>query len=503
MAREPPITAIGSETAPVEPTAAPPVEHPRPYAPPASTTAKGAWAERLVPIAVASALFMEFVDSTALSTALPTLARAFHSDPVHLKLALTSYLLTLAVFAPASGWVADRFGARRIFLIAMGVFLAGSVLCGLSQSLGQLVAARLVQGAGGAMMTPVGRLIVVTAAPRERFVAAMSWFTMPALVGPLVGPTVSGLILSVASWRMIFFVNIPVAVLGAAAVARFVPRIDRPHPGPFDLYGFVCSAVAITAIVVVSETVGMALIPPLLVAAIAVAGAVGMGLFLAHRRRTERPILDLDLLRYPTYRASLMGGSLVRLGLGATPLLLPLLLQLGLGWSPAKAGLVTIAQTVGALAMKPVAPGLIRRFGFRLTLLSSIVAACVFTAAPGLFRAGTPIVLMAAVLAVGGFVRSMHFTSANTLAYADVPQAAVSQAATLSTVAQQVSMSLGVSFGALMLHLTRGSGGALTVDRFTVPFLMIGLTTLLALPLYWRLSPEAGAALAGGSRAAR
>ena len=490
MPAPPSLSAIGTEPASAEAVLDAAAQEPH--------AAAGPWAARLVPIAVASALFMEFVDSTALSTALPTLARSFHSDPLHLKLALTSYLLTLAVFAPASGWVADRFGAKRVFLSAMVVFLMGSILCGLSHSLGQLVASRLVQGAGGAMMTPVGRLIVVNSAPRERFVAAMSWFTMPALVGPLVGPAISGLILSVGTWPMIFFVNVPIGILGIMAVVRFVPKLHQPHPGRFDVPGFIFSAVGITAIIFVAETFGVSLAPPLAVAGVAVVGAAALGMLVWRSARVERPILNLRLLAYPTYRASLLGGTLVRLGIGATPLLLPLLLQLGLGWAPAKSGLITISQTLGALAFKPVAPGLIRKFGFRTVLLASIVGVCVFTAAPGLFRTGTPLVVMALMLGLAGFVRSAQFTSSNALAYSDIPREHVSQASTLSTVVQQVGMSVGVSFGALTLSLVRGSGGALTADRFTFPFLMVGLTAILAAPIYWRLSPTAGSALSGG-----
>lgn len=493
MNPRPVIHSVGSETAPVEPTVAPPAERPRAVAPPAA----GVWAGRVVPIAVASALFMEFIDSTALSTALPTLARAFHSDPVHLKLALTSYLLALAVFAPASGWVADRFGARRVFLTAMGVFLLGSALCGVSHSLLQLVGARIVQGIGGAMMTPVGRVIVVNSAPRDRFVSAMSWFTMPALVGPLVGPPLSGFVLAVADWPWIFYINVPVGVIGMLAVRRFVPDIRETSPGRFDGRGFLLSAIAITGIIFVAETAGVGLASPWLVLIAGLIGAAALVGFVRHALRTEKPVLNLRLLSYRTYRASLTGGTLVRLGIGATPLLMPLLLQVGLGWSPVQAGAVTIAQTVGALACKPAAPGLIRRFGFRTVLLASVGAACILTAVPGAFRAATPIWFMIAALGIGGFVRSMQFTSANTIAYADIPRDQVSQASTLSTVVQQVGMSIGVSFGALMLHLARGGGTALTPDRFVLPFAMVGVMTALAAPIYWRLDRNAGAQISG------
>jgi EmrB/QacA subfamily drug resistance transporter len=473
---------------------APPVESPRGAI--AAPIASGIGA-RLAPLAVASALFMEFVDSTALSTALPTLAKAFHSDPVHLKVALTSYLLALAVFAPASGWVADRFGARRVFLIAMGVFLAGSALCGLSDNLPQLVAARVLQGAGGAMMTPVGRLIVVGTAPRERLVSAMAWFTTPALVGPLVGPPLAGFILEVADWRWIFFINLPVGALGMAAVLAFAPRLPAFDPGRFDLWGFAVSGVTITALVVLAETFGVGMTPPWAQVALLAVTLLGGWIYVRHAARRETPILNLRLLKLASFRASLLGGSLVRLGLGATPFLMPLLLQTGLGWSPGRAGLVTISMAAGAMAVKPLSAGLLRRFGFRTMLLASVIGTAVLTAVPGFFRETTPVWLMVASLALGGFVRSMQFTSANTIAYAEVDRAQVSQASTLATVAQQVGMSLGVSFGALLLHLARGSGRALTPDRFLLPFVAVGAVTLLAIPVYGRLSREVGADIAG------
>ncbi|MDC0707512.1 DHA2 family efflux MFS transporter permease subunit [Stigmatella sp. ncwal1] len=456
---------------------------------------------QLASVAVASALFMEFIDSTALSTALPTLATAFHTDPVHLKLALTSYILALAVIAPASGWAADKYGPRRVFMIAMGVFLVGSVLCGFSQSLIQLVLFRTLQGVGGAMMTPVGRLIVVGVAPRERLVSAMSWFTMPALIGPLVGPPLAGLILEVADWPWIFFINVPVGLLGMVAVLRLVPPLHQPDPGPFDAQGFLLVAVAITSWMGLAETAGIGLIPPLAQAAMAIIALVATGLYIVHARKTERPVLNLRLLRFLTFRASLLGGTLLRLGLGATPFLLPLLFQVALGWSPLEAGLVTIGTSVGALACKSVAPSVIKRFGFRNTLIVSNLATAVLTAAPGAFRHATPIPLIIVLLAIAGFMRSMQFTSINTVAYAEVPPSAVSNASTLSVVLQQVGLSLGISFGGLMLHVARGqTDEPLTPERFILPFIAVGLVSALAGPIYQRLPPGAGASISGRTK---
>ncbi len=478
------------------------ITHVEPTAPematsPAAAPAVSVFASRMISIAVASALLMEFIDSTALSTALPTLARAFKTDPIHLKLALTSYILASAVVAPASGWVADRYGPRRVFLSAMGVFLAASVMCGFSHSLAELVAFRIVQGIGGAMMTPVGRLIVVGSSPRDQLVAAMSWYTMPALVGPLLGPPLAGIILHFADWPFIFFVNVPVGALGVLAVMRFVPRLTQPDPGRFDTRGFIMVAVCLTALVGAAETIGVSLVPPL-VQVLAVILAIGSGAaYWFHARRSAKPVLAIGLLRYETYRTSLIGGTLVRLGIGATPFLMPLLLQVGLGWSPLKAGAISIAQAFGAMLFKPVAPSLMRRFGFRAVLVSSNLFVALLIAAPALFRASTPISLIVVVLAVGGFLRSVQFTATNTVAFADVPQSSISRATTLATVVQQVSMSLGISFGALLLHLARGSGGLLTPDRFVIPFVAIGAVTLAAGPFYRRLAPDAGAMISG------
>jgi EmrB/QacA subfamily drug resistance transporter len=455
---------------------------------------------RLISLAVASALLMEFIDSTALSTALPTLARAFSDDPIHLKLALTSYILTLAVFTPASGWAAERFGARRVFMTAMVVFLAGSALCGLSRSLEALVASRILQGIGGAMMTPVARLIVVGSTPKEKLIRAMGWFTMPALIGPLIGPPLAGLVLSVADWPWIFYLNLPIGLLGMTAVMRFVPKSQPQEMGRFDTAGFLLSAVAISGLVVVAETAGLSLLPPLAQIGI-LALALGAGwLYLRLAKATAKPILDLSLLKHRTFRASLLGGTLVRLGIGASPFLMPLLLQVALGWSPLKASAVTLGTGVGVLIARPFAAAGLKRFGFRTSLAVFVTLTAAFTAAPGFFTLATPMAVMTGALFLGGFCRSNQFIAANTIAYADVPQAKVASASTLSAVAQQVGLALGVSFGGLMLHLARGHGAHLTPDRFTWPFVAIGVVTLLALPVYLRLDRDAGSEISGRVR---
>ena len=349
------------------------------------------------------------------------------------------------MFAPAGGWIADRFGAKRVFLTAMGVFLLGSIACGFSHSLPMLVASRILQGTGGAMMVPVGRLIIVGSTPKARLVNAMTWFTTPALVGPLIGPPLAGFVLGVADWPWIFFLNIPVGILGMLAVARFAPDIKRPYPGRFDTVGFLLAAVSISTLVVIAETAGQKLLPLPVVIALGVALLVAGGLFLRHVRRTAKPILDLGLLKYQTFRASLTGGTLVRLGVGATPFLTPLLLQVGLGWTPVKAGFVTIATGFGAMSMRTIVRRVIARFGFRTVLLVSGVGAAVLSSIPGFFRETTPVWLMFLVMFLAGMIRSTQFISANTIAYADVPPEQVTRASTLAAVVQQIGLSLGVS----------------------------------------------------------
>jgi EmrB/QacA subfamily drug resistance transporter len=453
-------------------------------------------------IAVASSLFMQSIDSTALSTALPTLARAFSTNPIHLKLCLTAYIMALAVFVPASAWMADRHGARRVFMGAIMVFLLGSVLCALSHSLGQLVAARILQGAGGAMMTPVGRIIVVGSRPREQLVKAMIWLTTPAMLGPIVGPPLSGLILSIADWPWIFYINLPVGVLGMAAVLRFVPKTQQPHPGKFDAWGYALAATAISAAMVGAESMGVDLFPIWVQVCAWVLALVSGAAYLRHAKGRDKPVLNLNLLRIRTYRVNQTGGSLIRMTLGAMPFLLPLLLQGGLGWSPLQAGLVTMSSAAGSLSARIGAHALLRRFGFRTVLIATAVSCGAAVAATGWFRAGTPLLAILTVLAVGGFLRSNNLTSASTLAFADIPDRQVSQASSFTAVAQQMSQALGITMAGLMLHVSQQITGPhglrpLAPENFILPFAVVGLAGMAAALTYLPLPANAGAHMHG------
>ena len=453
---------------------------------------------RFIPVAMASALFMDLLDTSALGSALPTMAREFHTEPLHLKLALTAYLMTMAILVPASGWLADRFGARRVFIHAVRVYLLGSLCCGLSNSLTQLVAARILQGMGGAMTTPVARLIVVASTPRERLVHAMNSFTMPAILGPLLGPPFAGILLQIASWRWIFFINLPIGILGIVAVLRIVPRLRHRHPGPFDVTGFLVAAIGIVGVIGLAESVGSNLLSgreQLLLGVIALAAWIA---FITRALRVRVPMLDLRLLAKPTYRASMIGGSLVRLGIGATPFLLPLLLQDALGWSPLKAGSVIAIVTLGSLLARFGGTLAVRVIGFRSSLLVTAAFTALLTAAPAFFDVRTPVIVILLSLLMGGFFRAAHYVAATALGFADVSPHEVSRASTLSTVIQQLSLSCGVSFAGMALYLSAGSAIRFTPKEFILPFVALGAMAALAIPVYAQLSPAVGADMRSG-----
>src|SRR6202000_109944 len=294
--------------------------------------------ERLIPLIVAFALFMENMDSTVIATSLPAIAADIGTSPLTLKLAITSYLLSLAVFIPASGWTADRFGARMVFALAVGVFMVGSIGCAMSTSVNDFVFARILQGMGGAMMTPVGRLVLLRSIDKSALVNAMAWVTVPALVGPVIGPPLGGFITAYFSWHWIFLINIPIGLLGIFMAQRFIDPIRSDNPERFDLYGRVLAGIGLAGIAFGLSVAGLNLLPWSVVAALVAIGAVSMTLYVIHARRTASPLLDFGLLRLPTMRASITGGFLFRLGIGSLPFLLPLLMQVGFGLFPPPAG---------------------------------------------------------------------------------------------------------------------------------------------------------------------
>jgi EmrB/QacA subfamily drug resistance transporter len=455
--------------------------------------------ERLIPLIIATGLFMENTDSTVIATALPAIAADLHQDPIALKLALTAYLVSLAVFIPISGWMADRFGARTVFRTAIGVFMAGSLACAVAGSLHGFVAARFLQGMGGAMMVPVGRLVLLRSIPRSDLVGAMAWLTMPALVGPVLGPPLGGFITTYADWRWIFVINIPIGIVGIVLTGLYIENTREPDRPPLDLVGFVLSGLGLALVMLGLSTGGRHLVAAEASIAACAAGLLLCLAYIGHARRAAAPLIDLSLLRVASFRDGLAGGILFRVGVGAIPFLLPLMLQLGFGLSPLQSGLLTFASAAGALFMKTLAARILRAFGFRNVLTWNALVAAGFIAAYGLFTPATPALLIIGLLLVGGCFRSLEFTALNTIVYADVPSRRMSGATSLVGVTQQISLSLGIAIGAFVLERTAGfeDGTRLGHADFGPAFLIVALISASSALLFARLDPDAGAEMAG------
>jgi EmrB/QacA subfamily drug resistance transporter len=453
----------------------------------------------VTPLIIATALFMEQLDGTVLATALPAMAADLHEDPVALKLALTAYLLSLAVFIPLSGWAADKLGARRVFRTAIAVFTIGSILCAFSNSLWTIVAARVVQGMGGAMMVPVGRLVLLRTAPRHELVRAMAWLTIPALIGPLIGPPLGGFFATYFDWRYIFWINVPIGVLGISLVTRFIPDLYEENVRPLDVKGAALSGIGLSFIVFGFTIAGRGFAPTSVVALVIAIGAGAIAAYLAHARRVPHPIIDLALLGVPTFRAAIFGGFLFRIGLGAMPFLLPLLLQVGFNLSAYESGMLTFVAAAGAMVMKTTAQPILKRFGFRNVLIANAAISSAFLVANAFYTQTTPHWIIMSVLLVGGFYRSLQFTALNAICYADIEQESMSNATSFAAVAQQLSLSTGVAIGAASLEAARAmhGGGALRAEDFGPAFYAVAIISALSIVTFLRLAPNAGDELTG------
>ena len=433
-----------------------------------------------------------------LATALPTMARDFGVAAPAMSVALTSYLLALAMFIPASGTMADRFGARPVFRAAIGVFVAGSLACGLAPSLEWMVVARFVQGIGGAMMMPVGRLVLLRSVAKRDMVSAMSWLIMPALVGPILGPPLGGFIVTYLDWRWIFWLNLPIGLLGIVLVGRFIADIREEAPHAFDAIGFILSGVALGCLLFGFEMASRPGEAAVAAALVGIGALFGLA-YWRHARRAEHPILDLSLMRITTFRLSVLGGSLTRITQGAQPFLLPLMMQLAFGLSAAQSGAMTVAGAIGSFGMKGVARRILKRFGFRNSLIVMGVLGTGAYAICGLFRPDWPLPAVFAVLVLSGFLISFQFTAYNTIAYDEIGKDRMSAATSFYSTFQQLMLSLGICVGATALHvsmLSRG-GEAVAFTDFTVAFWTVTAISLLAVFVNWRLDPQAGAELSG------
>jgi EmrB/QacA subfamily drug resistance transporter len=453
---------------------------------------------RRLSLIVACALFIENMDSTAIATSLPAIAADLGTEPIALKLALTAYLLSLAVFIPVSGWVADRFGARSTFMAAIAVFLLGSLACAASSSLEQMVAARFLQGMGGALMVPVGRLVLLRTVPKSELVQALSWLTIPALVAPMIGPPLGGAISTYGDWRWIFLINIPMGLLGIVLARRYIPDLREAVP-PLDWRGFALSGLGLALALFGFSTLGRHLVSTSLAASCLVLGLAAMAGYVWHARVHPHPLIDLSLFRHHTFRAGVLGGALFRIGIGATPFLLPLMLQLGFGLTALQSGLITFASAMGAIFMKTMASRVLKRFGFRRVLWVNALLASAMLAGFGLFTAQTPHLLIMAVLVVSGCFRSLQFTSLNAISYAEVEPPKMGQASSLSGMAQQFSLALGVAIGGYGLQIAGNLTGTPYTDagNFTWAFLLVGLVSAASAWVMFRLPADAGQEMSG------
>ncbi|HTB79043.1 MAG TPA: DHA2 family efflux MFS transporter permease subunit [Polyangiaceae bacterium] len=451
--------------------------------------------KRLLPWLVAVAFFMESLDTTILNTALPTMANALHVAPLAMKSVLTSYTLSLAVFIPVSGWVADRYGTRRVFASAIGLFTLGSLLCGISSDLHLLVACRILQGGGGAMMVPVGRLTMVRTFAKSELIRAMSFVAIPSLIGPMLGPLVGGLIVGFLHWRMVFFVNLPIGLAGLYLVYHHLPdyreKVDR-----LDVTGLVLFGAGIALLSYVLEVFGEHTLSPIEVLGLLALSLVLLAAYGQHAIAAPHPLLRLALFRIRTFGVAVTGSFITRLGVGGMPFLLPLLYQVGLGYTPVQSGLLIVPQSIAAMSLKMTMPKILNRFGYRRVLLANTVLLGTTMALFATIGAHTSIWSIAAQAFAFGFFSSLQYTSMNTLAYADVPPSQTSMASTIASTMQQMSMSFGVAaaslIAAVFLPERSHPDVAQMIRGIHQAFLLLGGLTVVSAGVFQGLKREDG-----------
>ncbi len=461
-----------------------------------STPLVSAESKRYLPWLVAVALFMENLDATIVNTAVPTMSNNLGVEPLSLKGVLTAYTLSLAVFIPISGWMADRFGTKRIFALAVSLFLLGSLLCGLSVNVPMLVASRIIQGMGGAMMTPVGRLALVRSFPRSEMLTAMNYVIIPALIGPLLGPFVGGLIVHWLDWRVIFFLNIPFGLAGLWMVKRYMPDFREKDAPPLDRAGFVLFGAGVALLSYVLEVFGEHSMRYADMGFMLAGSLALLAVYVWHAQRDDAPILPLSLFRVRTFRISVIGGFVTRLGIGGMPFLLPLLYQIGLGYPPWQAGLLTMPQALAAIGMKFASRPLLAWLGHRTVLMGNTVllglTIMVFTQ----IGPGTPIWAIVALSLTQGFFSSLQYTAMNSLVFADIKDSDASKASSVSSTGQQMSISFGVAFASLLAAWFLGHvdqrDAAQTIPALHKAYVTMGLLTIVSSATFWGLKRDDG-----------
>ncbi len=422
---------------------------------------------------VAGAYFMEILDATVIAPAAPHIADDLGVAPVAINVAITAYVLTLAVLIPISGWLTDRYGARRVFMTAIAVFTVASAGCAAATDLPMLVATRMLQGAGGAMMVPVGRLVVLRTTAKTDLVRAIAYLTWPALAAPLLAPALGGVLSTYASWRWIFLINIPLGLTALLLARRLVPDLQRQDTGRLDWRGFLLAAGGLGLLVAGLENVASPDPDPLLSTVLLTAAAAALAGAVSYLLRARRPLLDLRIVRIRTYRLTALGGSVFRAVITSIPFLLPLFFQLGFGWSAAHAGLVVIALFAGNIGIKPVTTPLMRRFGIRTVLALAIAGSAACLTGMVFLEAGTPLPVTLGLLALSGVFRSIGYTAFNTVAFADVPPERMTSANTLMSTIQELGAGLGVAVGALLVRLGEPLNGPTMPFRFAFALLVV------------------------------
>jgi EmrB/QacA subfamily drug resistance transporter len=458
-----------------------------------------------LPWLVATALFMEQLDATIVNTAIPSIAASLDVTPLSLKSVVTSYTLSLAVGIPVSGWMADRFGTRRVFATAIAVFTLASILCGLAPNAGMMVAARLLQGLGGAMMMPVGRLSIIRTFPKNELLGAMNFVILPALIGPLLGPTVGGLIVHLSSWRVIFFVNVPVGLAALYLVLRYMPDYHGAEPRPLDIIGLILFSSGTAILSWLLEVFGEHTLDGVTAALMLALSVALLAAYVWHASQAQFPLLRLTLLKVRTFRASVLGGFITRLGIGGLPFLLPLLYQLGLKLPAWQSGLLMMPTAAAAMGMKLIAPRVLARFGYRQILIFNTIFIGFTIALFSLVAPSTPWYAIAGIGLLQGFFNSLQFSSMNTLAYADIESKDSSMASTIASSFQQLSMSFGLASGSLVTGWFLGhvaqTDQVLVTRALHHAFLLLAVTTMLSSLVFWRLKRSDGESISKGKAA--
>lgn len=453
---------------------------------------------RITPLVLAVAMFMEMMDSTVIATSLPEIARDIGTEPIALKLAMTSYLVALAIFIPISGWMADRFGPRKVFRWAIFVFMLGSIACAVSGSLFEFVGARFFQGMGGSMMTPLARLVMVRSVPKNQLVAAMAWLTVPALIGPVVGPPLGGFLTTFFSWHWIFLINIPIGALGIILATIYLPKVERDAIRPMDWTGFLLIGITFSGTLFGLSVISLPALPPYVGISTIVAGVAAGFLYMRHLKTAKYPLLNPNLLRHPMFRTAIIGGSIFRIGVGASPFLIPLMLQLGFGLTAFETGSIMLFGAVGAICAKIFITRLYKAFGFKHVMIASVIIGAILLGANGLFTPTTFWGVISMTLFFTGLLRSTFFTGVNAMSFGDIDSSESGEATAIFAVTVQISFALGVAFAGAALEFLSFTQQAETsvADFQLVFFLMAGITAIAVFP-FMKLNRNAGSFMSG------